>query len=223
MGLALLRRAPTPPHALYREPCACAILERPTASWSSASPAPATAPVRGGSAYGATIYGTSSPYPPRGLSAYGISSRAGLHHLRRRRMWRTRGMAAIVFSGLLLLVAAVLSQPGPSPGERSPILQTVHPAQVVIVQEDTLPPVMHRIAQCESRGQHWTKQGRVVRGKQNRHDTGLFQINTIVWGKKAQDLGYDIYTRRATRAWHAISLKTTGLCRGRVQRCAGIA
>ena len=133
--------------------------------------------------------------PPRGLSAYGISSRAGLHHLRRRRMWRTRGMAAIVFSGLLLLVAAVLSQPGPSPGERSPILQTVHPAPVVIVQEDTLPPVMHRIAQCESRGQHWTKQGRVVRGKQNRHDTGLFQINTIVWGKKAQDQGYDIYTQ----------------------------
>jgi hypothetical protein len=133
--------------------------------------------------------------PPRGLSAYGISSRAGLHHLRRRRMWRTRGMAAIVFSGLLLLVAAVLSQPGPSPGERSPILQTVHPAPVVIVQADTLPPVMHRIAQCESRGQHWTKQGRVVRGKQNRHDTGLFQINTIVWGKKAQELGYDIYTQ----------------------------
>jgi hypothetical protein len=110
-------------------------------------------------------------------------------------MWRTRGMAAIVFSGLLLLVAAVLSQPGPSPGERSPILQTVHPAPVVIVQADTLPPVMHRIAQCESRGQHWTKQGRVVRGKQNRHDTGLFQINTIVWGKKAQELGYDIYTQ----------------------------
>ena len=43
-GLALLRRAPTSHHALYREPCERAILERPIASWSSASPAPATAP-----------------------------------------------------------------------------------------------------------------------------------------------------------------------------------
>jgi hypothetical protein len=132
--------------------------------------------------------------PPRGLSVYGLSSRAGLHHLRRRRTWRIRSMAAIVLSGLLLLVAAVLSQPVPSPGERSPVLQAVLPAPVVIVQADTLPPVMHRIAQCESRGQHWTQQGRVVRGKQNRHDTGLFQINTIVWGKKAQELGYDLHT-----------------------------
>jgi hypothetical protein len=133
--------------------------------------------------------------PPRGLSAYALSSRAGLHHVRRTSMWRTRGMAALVLSGLLLLVAAVLSQPGPSPGERSPVLQEVHAAPVILVQEDTLPPVMHRIAQCESRSQHWTKQGRVVRGQQNRHDTGLFQINTLVWGQKAQELGYDIHTQ----------------------------
>ena len=131
---------------------------------------------------------------PQGLSTYGLSYRAGLHHVRRRRTWRTHSMAALVLSGLLLLVAAVLSQPVPSPEERNPVVQVVPPAPVVIVQEDTLPPVMHRIAYCESRGQHWTKQGQVVRGKQNRHDTGLFQINTLVWGKKAQDLGYDLHT-----------------------------
>jgi len=104
-------------------------------------------------------------------------------------------MAAIVLSGLLLLVAAVLSQPGPSPGKRSPVLQEVHAAPVIIVQEDTLPPVMHRIAQCESRGQHFTKDGRVVRGKQHAADIGLFQINTVAWGKKAQELGYDLHTQ----------------------------
>ena len=131
--------------------------------------------------------------PPRGLSTYGLSY-TELHHVRRTRMWRTRVMAALVLSGLLLLVAAVLSQPVPSPGERRPVRQEGHAAPVMIVQEDTLPPVMHRIAQCESRGQHWTKQGRVVRGTQNRHDTGLFQINSIVWGKKAQALGYDLHT-----------------------------
>jgi hypothetical protein len=133
--------------------------------------------------------------PPKGLAAYGLSYRAGLHHVRYRRTWRTHSMAAIVLSGLFVLASSILDHHVLSSGERNPVLQAVHPAPVVIVQEDTLPPVMHRIAQCESRGQHWTKQGRVVRGKQNRHDTGLFQINTLVWGKKAQELGYDLHTQ----------------------------
>jgi hypothetical protein len=131
----------------------------------------------------------------QGLYVYGRFPRGGPRGSHRGKGWRTRGMVPLVLRGVLLIVAAVLSQPVPSPGERSPVPQAVYATPVIIVQEDTLPPVMHRIAQCESRGQHWTKQGRVVRGKQNRHDTGLFQINTIVWGKKAQELGYDIYTQ----------------------------
>jgi hypothetical protein len=79
-------------------------------------------------------------------------------------------------------------------GEDSPVPQAVRQTPVVIVQEDSLPPVMYRIAQCESRGQHWAKNGTVLRGKQNPHDLGLFQINTVVWGKKAQELGYDLRT-----------------------------
>jgi hypothetical protein len=63
--------------------------------------------------------------PPRGLSTYGLSY-TELHHGRRTRMLRTRVMAAIVLSGLLLLVAAVLSQPLPSPGERNPVPQALH-------------------------------------------------------------------------------------------------
>ena len=131
---------------------------------------------------------------PRGIFTYSLSYHAGPLHLRRRRVWRTRGMVAIVLGGLLFLIAAVLSQPVSSPGERSSIPQAVYPTPVVVVQEDTLPPVMHRIAQCESRGQHFTKEGKVVRGKRNAADLGLFQINTVVWGKKAQELGYDLHT-----------------------------
>src|SRR5512132_504771 len=44
MGVAIVQLAPTPHPALSREPCERAIFERPTATWSSASPAPATAP-----------------------------------------------------------------------------------------------------------------------------------------------------------------------------------
>jgi hypothetical protein len=34
----------------------------------------------------------------------------------------------------------------------------------------------------------------VVRGKRNPQDTGLFQINAVVWAKKAEELGYNIHT-----------------------------
>jgi hypothetical protein len=51
--------------------------------------------------------------PPRGLSPYSLSSRAGLNPLYRRRLWRTQDMAILVLIGLLLLAVAVLS---PAPG-----------------------------------------------------------------------------------------------------------
>jgi hypothetical protein len=66
--------------------------------------------------------------------------------------------------------------------------------QVVIVQDTTLPPVMQRIAQCESRGQYCTRGGKVVRGTQNPHDTGLLHIHALVWGTKAEARGDDIRT-----------------------------
>jgi hypothetical protein len=131
--------------------------------------------------------------PPR-LSVYGTSLRGTLRGTHRWQGWRTRSWVPLGCSGLLLLGAMVLSPPLPSPGAPRPAPQAVHATPVIMVQADALPPVLHRIAQCESRGQHWTKQGRVVRGTQNRHDTGLFQINSIVWGKKAQELGYDLHT-----------------------------
>jgi hypothetical protein len=131
---------------------------------------------------------------PRGLSSSGLVYRFGTHHRHRLRLWRPKHLAAVVLSGLPLLVAAVLHQPGPSSSARSPVPQAVHATPVVIVQEDRLPPVLHRIAQCESRGRHFTPDGRVVRGTRHPQDLGLFQINTVVWGKKAQELGYDLRT-----------------------------
>ena len=132
--------------------------------------------------------------PTRGLWASGRSYRTGLHHGRRSRSWWTRSLPALVLSGLLLLGAAVLSHSVPAPGARRPIPRAVHATPVILVQEDTLPPVLHRIAQCESRGQHFTQEGKVVRGTQHPADLGLFQINTAVWGKQAQELGYDLHT-----------------------------
>ena len=66
---------------------------------------------------------------------------------------------------------------------------------MIVVKDDTLPPVLQRIAQCESAGQQFTRDGKVLRGTRHPQDTGLFQINAVVWAKQAEALGYDIRTR----------------------------
>ena len=124
--------------------------------------------------------------PQRGLYAYGRSHRAGTRGLHRRRSYRTRGMMALVMSGLLLVGAVVLGTSMPSRGTHQIVPQ--------VVQQTRAAAVLHFLCSRGSAGEHWTMNGKVVRGKRNRHDTGLFQINTIVWGKKAQELGYDIRT-----------------------------
>jgi hypothetical protein len=78
---------------------------------------------------------------------------------------------------------------------RHPIPQMGPQPHVIVVKDDTLPPVLQRIAQCESAGQQFTRDGKVLRGKRHPQDTGLFQINAVVWAKQAQALGYDIRTR----------------------------
>jgi hypothetical protein len=134
--------------------------------------------------------------PPRQvLATAGRSPRVGTHARRRRRVWLTRGLAALVLSGLLLSVGALLGMAVPLRDAPHPIVQVVPPPHVIVVQEDTLPPVMQRIAQCESAGQQFARDGKVLRGKRHPQDTGLFQINAAVWAKQAEALGYDIHTR----------------------------
>ena len=129
---------------------------------------------------------------PRAIYCSGRSQRTGTRGFRRTRSWRTHGLVALMLSGLLLSVGVVLGKALPSREAHSALPQGVQHTRVVLVQDDTLPPVMQRIAQCESRGQHFAKDGKVVRGKRNPQDTGLFQINAVVWAKKAEELGYNI-------------------------------
>lgn len=80
------------------------------------------------------------------------------------------------------------------------ILQASHGQQVVVKEVfvnaetiDELPPVMKRIAQCESGNTHY-KNGQVITNgnKNGSVDIGRFQINLAIWGKTATELGYDL-------------------------------
>ena len=54
-------------------------------------------------------------------------------------------------------------------------------------------PLLWAICECESRLQHYTRNGEVLRGKANPADIGLCQINERWHGKEARELGLDIY------------------------------
>lgn len=62
-------------------------------------------------------------------------------------------------------------------------------------------PEMAEIARCESHFRHFLPNGKVIRGKVNRFDIGLMQINELYHAEKATKLGYDIYTLEGNLAY----------------------
>lgn len=55
-------------------------------------------------------------------------------------------------------------------------------------------PVLADIAWCESRMRQWNKNGTLFRGSVNHADVGVMQVNEFYQGKKAADLGINIYS-----------------------------
>ena len=54
-------------------------------------------------------------------------------------------------------------------------------------------PVLAKIAKCESRYRQFNSEGEVLRGKQNRYDRGVMQINVLYHAQTAEELGLDIH------------------------------
>jgi len=55
-------------------------------------------------------------------------------------------------------------------------------------------PVLAEIAKCESTFRHLTKEGKIIRGKANRRDVGIMQINEYYHAERAKKLGVDLHT-----------------------------
>lgn len=62
-----------------------------------------------------------------------------------------------------------------------------------VIADNGIPPIMQKIAKCESNNQHFDKNGQVLmRSNTNRTvDTGKYQINTV-WFAKATEMGLDV-------------------------------
>jgi hypothetical protein len=55
-------------------------------------------------------------------------------------------------------------------------------------------PILVEIAKCESTFRHFDKDGSVLRGKINKSDIGIMQINEFYHGNQAKELGLDLYS-----------------------------
>jgi hypothetical protein len=72
------------------------------------------------------------------------------------------------------------------------------------------PRVASAIAFCESTHRQYDASGNALRGKQNRQDVGLFQINERFHLEASKKLGHDIYTTEGNIDYAMHLLKTQG-------------
>jgi hypothetical protein len=94
-----------------------------------------------------------------------------------------------------LALARILSKPS-----GSEVVKTVEIVKEmekpVVLPEQRDPPILRKIATCESQNTHYDRQGNVLRGKLNKYDIGKYQINTALWGHVATQQGYDLYNEQ---------------------------
>ena len=73
----------------------------------------------------------------------------------------------------------------------------------VVVPATTTPPVLERIAKCESGNKQTGKSGQVLAmaNKNGTVDIGKYQINISVWGATATKLGFDLSNEKDNEAF----------------------
>lgn len=74
----------------------------------------------------------------------------------------------------------------------------------------SLPPILLKIAECESHNRQFNPDGSVVRGKVNHDDIGRWQINLEWNGAKAKELDYDLFTEEGNEKMALYLYKTRG-------------
>jgi len=74
----------------------------------------------------------------------------------------------------------------------------------------TLPPIMEQIAWCESRNRQFDENGLVLRGRENPYDVGKYQINTWYHGRRAKELGINLYTEEGNEQFALLLYEEQG-------------
>lgn len=94
--------------------------------------------------------------------------------------------------------------------EAKEIPKTIVIEKIVKVKDDSIPPILKKIFDCESGGKHYDKNGKVIRGKIDKADTGIAQINLRYHGAEAKRLGYDLMTESGNIGYAKYLLENFG-------------
>lgn len=62
-------------------------------------------------------------------------------------------------------------------------------------------PILAEIAKCESTFRQYSSSGEVIKGRVNKSDVGVMQINKYYHLKQAEKLGYDLHTIEGNMAY----------------------
>lgn len=136
-----------------------------------------------------------------------------LHETKMERAWRntkriTRySVYGVIATWTLVLIGAGVHQEMVSP--------EVLAVEKTIIQEpkQEIPEVMVRIAKCESGNKHFEKGQVLVRGNavsRSSVDVGRWQINNAIWGKKASEKGFDIFSEQGNEDMAMFLYETYG-------------
>lgn len=80
----------------------------------------------------------------------------------------------------------------------------------VAVKDSSIPPIMQKIAKCESGGKQFNEDGSLVRGHKVFNDVGKFQINEFYHEKEARKMGLDLRTEEGNTAYAMYLYETRG-------------
>jgi hypothetical protein len=84
----------------------------------------------------------------------------------------------------------------------------------VIVNQEIKYPILDKIALCESNNKHFDTNGQVlVRGNTNGRasvDVGTYQINVMYHGKKATEMGLNLFDQKDNRTYAVYLFETQG-------------
>lgn len=71
-------------------------------------------------------------------------------------------------------------------------------------------PILAEIAKCESTFRQYSSSGEVIKGRVNKSDVGVMQINKYYHLKQAEKLGYDLHTIEGNMAYAKVLYNREG-------------
>lgn len=101
-------------------------------------------------------------------------------------------------SGVLFFISPLFSAPAvaviTTPIQVMPTADQPITLETYVREYFKTAPLLAEIAKCESRFTHLGKSGKILRGELTAEDVGVMQINEFYHDKRAEKLGFNLYT-----------------------------